>query len=296
MGFIILIKGADFFIDGSSNLALNLGVPKIVIALTIVAFGTSLPELGVSIEDITTYKGNILLGNVVGSNIMNILLILGITSLIKKIEVNKDIIKKELPMMLIITVLFGVLLINNDFSKIDGFILLGFFLIFYIYLISRSKKNTNTSEELSIKKSLLYTLVGIIGVILGSHTVVNSSVIISKLLGINERVIALTIVAFGTSLPELITSLSALKKEEYELLIGNVLGSNIFNIGIVLSLPVIIFGSLSKISITYIDILVMLVSSILLFILCIKKNELSKKEGLIFLVIFIIYYSYISIS
>ena len=290
VGFIILIKGADFFIDGASGIAINLGISKMLVGFTIIAFGTSAPELGVSIKAITSNNGEILFGNVIGSNIINILFILGITTLIKKIRINNSILKKEFPLLILITILFSILLLDGFFSRLDSLLVLIIFIVFFYQIISREE--VSSSEKLSIVKSIMYALVGLIGVILGSHTVVSSAEVISKLLGVSERIISLSVIALGTSLPELVTSISAVKKNEYDLVLGNILGSNIFNIGIVVSLPILIFGSIN-ININYVDIITMLSAVIILFISSINDKKISKKEGLLFLIIFIIYYSYI---
>lgn len=303
-GFFILIKGADYFVDGSSSVALNFKVPKILIGLTIVAFGTSAPEFAVSIKSIISNNHDIVLGNVIGSNIMNILLILGISSLFHSLMVKNNTVKKELPIMLLITCLFVVLLSDslfdantiNAFTRSDGIILSLFFLVFIYYLIAiaiNREKNSEETKKMSLKKSFLYTFFGIIMIIFGSNFVVNSSSSIATSLGVSEKLISLTIVAFGTSLPELVTSITATKKGEYDLAIGNVVGSCIFNLGIVMGIPVAIFGGISKINFSNIDIAVMLLSVILLFIFSIDDRKITKREGIIFLLIFLVYYGYV---
>ena len=306
-GFFILIKGADFFIDGASSVATNFKVPKILIGLTIVAFGTSAPEFAVSIKSIISSNHDIVLGNVIGSNIMNILLILGISSIIHSLDVKSNTVKKELPILLLITCLFVVLLSDsmfdntlNAFTRSDGIILFLFFLVFLYYLISvaknRNKEVDKKDKEMTLGKSFLYTISGIIMIVFGSEFVVNSSTSIASSVGVSEKLISLTIVAFGTSLPELVTSVTATKKGEYDLAIGNVVGSCIFNIGIVMGLPVALFGGISRINFSNLDIAVMLLSIILLFIFSIDDRKLTKREGFIFLLIFIIYYGYVIIS
>ncbi len=301
LGFIILIKGADFFVDGSSSVALNLGVSKMLIGLTIVAFGTSLPEFAVSVKSLLLGSTDILLGNVIGSNILNILLILGLSALINTLVVDTNTVKKELPIAIIETLLFSILLSDNLFdlkvnelSRSDGVILVLFFSVFIYYLISmvKKKKEEKTENFMSLKKSLAFSLLGIVSIIYGSNMVVNHSIIIASILGVSKRMIALTVVALGTSLPELVTSLIATIKKEYDIAIGNIVGSNIFNIGVVIGIPVSILGGLSKITFSYVDIAVMLLSVILLFIFSLDC-KISKKEGKIFLLIFISYYLYV---
>lgn len=305
LGFIILIKGADLFVDGTSSIANHLGISKILIGLTIVAFGTSAPEFAVSIKSIISNNGDIVLGNVIGSNILNILLILGLSAMIHSLTVKNNTVKKELPITMLITTLFAVLLsdhlfdktINNTFTRSDGLIILLFFLVFIYYLISISRNKIDKEEiKLSTIKSIIYTIIGLISIILGSNFVVESSSVIAKSLGVTERLISLTIIALGTSLPELVTSLTATFKKEYDIAIGNVVGSNIFNIGMVIGLPVTIFGGIGVVNFSYIDLLIMITSSVLLFVFSFNDYKITKKEGILFIILFIIYYSYVLLS
>jgi len=306
LGFIILIKGADFFVDGASGIAENFKVSKMLVGLTIVAFGTSAPEFAVSIKSLLSKSGDIVLGNVIGSNILNILLILGLSSLVHTLTVKNNTVKKELPITMLITILFAVLLsdnlfdikIKNTFTRSDGIILILFFGVFIYYLISMSRKKIQdeSTEILSMKKSVAFTIIGLLGIILGSNLVVDSAVILAKIMGISERLISLTIIALGTSLPELVTSLTATKKGEYDIAIGNVVGSNIFNIGVVVGIPVALLGGIGIISFSYIDLLVMIISAIILFMFSFKDYRISRKEGILFLVLFFIYYSYVIFS
>jgi len=307
VGFVVLIKGADLFVDGASSIAGNFKVSKMLIGLTIVAFGTSAPELAVSIKSLLNNSGDIVLGNVVGSNILNILLILGISSLFHSLNVKNNTVKKELPITLLITILFSLLLskgiidksLNNGLTRVDGITILLFFLVFIYYLISmaRNKIDEETEEKyLPMWKAFLYTIVGIISIVLGSNLVVDNASNLAKIIGISEKMIALTIIALGTSLPELVTSVTATKKGEYDIAIGNVVGSNIFNIGIVIGLPVSLIGGISKSSFHYADIFVMILSVILLFIFSFNDRKITRREGLIFLLLFVVYYSFVIIS
>ena len=307
IGFIFLIKGADIFVDGASNVALNFCVSKMLIGLTIVSFCTSAPELAVSIKSMVSKNFDIVLGNVVGSNILNILLILGISSIIRPLNVKSNTIKFELPITLLMTTLFVVLLIDHFFdnnllnaiTRSDGVILLLVFMIFIYYLLNLSfKEKTNDliNNKMSMFKSILLTILGIIMIILGSNLVVDSSCHIASIMGVSKKMISLTIVALGTSLPELVTSITATIKNEHEIAIGNIVGSNIFNIGMVIGLPVILFGGIRNINIDYIDIIVMLLSAYLLYIFSFYNRKLTRREGCIFIIIFIIYYSLVIIS
>ncbi len=308
VGFIILIKGADFFVDGASSVASNFKVSKMLIGLTIVAFGTSAPEFAVSVKSLLSGSGDIVLGNVIGSNILNILLILGSSAMFHSLNVKNNTVKKELPITMLITTLFAVLLsdhifdnnVINCFTRGDGIVLLLFFSVFLYYLISMSRKKIDVDQDekpaMSLSRSFIWTIGGIAAIVLGSNAVVDSATYLAKAMGVSERLISLTIIALGTSLPELVTSITATRKGEYDIAIGNVVGSNVFNIGIVIGLPVAILGGIEKIAFSYIDLIVMIASAILLFIFSVKDNKISKKEGLVFLLIFVVYYTYVILT
>ena len=306
VGFVLLIKGADIFVDGASSTALNLKVSKMVIGLTIVAFGTSAPEFAVSIKALLSGSSDIVLGNVVGSNILNILLILGISSLFSSMVVKDNTVKKEIPLTILFSVLLTVLSFDNVFDKnvqnvitrTDGFVILIFFIVFIYYLASIAKNNKEENEEAPYKigKSLLFVLIGLVGIVAGSNLVVDNASAIAKALNVSEKMISLTIVAFGTSLPELVTSVQAARKHENDIAIGNIIGSNIFNIGIVIGLPCALIGNINVGTFNYIDMFTMIGAAILLFLLTFKKRKLDKGEGLIMLLIFIVYYGYVIIG
>ncbi len=304
VGFIVLIKGADIFVDGASSIAGNFKVSKMLIGLTIVAFGTSAPEFAVSIKSIISNNHDIVLGNVIGSNIINIVLILGVSALFHSLNVKNNTVRKELPITMLITTLFVVLLSDNLFDKnmvnaftrSDGVVLVLFFSVFIYYLISiaRNKIDEDQKEEyMPILKSFIYTIGGIIAIVIGSNLVVDSASSIATTLGVSAKMISLTIIALGTSLPELVTSVTATRKGEYDIAIGNVVGSNIFNIGLVIGIPISIFGGINQISFHLVDLIVMLISSILLFIFSYNDRKITRKEGIAFLVLFVIYYSYV---
>ena len=307
LGFVILIKGADIFVDGSSSLARNFKLSTMFIGLTIVSFGTSAPEFAVSIQSLLKGSGDIILGNVLGSNILNILLIIGISSLFHPLVVKDNTVKKELPIVLLISSLLIVLITDslfglgeNSFTRQDGIILLLCFSVFLYYLIALMKNGQNNDNDEPIKynkkKSALFIVLGLLGIILGSNLVVDSSSKIATALGVSERMIALTIVALGTSLPELVTSVSATRKGEYDIAIGNVVGSNIFNIGMVLALPIAIFGGISNMTFNIIDLVAMLFSALLLFLFSIKDRKIGKLNGMALLAVFIVYYSYVVLA
>lgn len=304
IGFVILIKGADVFVDGASNVASNFKVSKMLIGLTIVSFGTSAPEFAVSVKSILSGNGDIVLGNVIGSNILNILLILGVSSLFHSLSVKNTTVKKELPITLLITTLFAVLLsdhlfdtrVTNSFTRSDGIVLLLFFLVFIYYLISMMRNkvdNNDDSVQMKLPKAFIFTILGIVAIVLGSNLVVDSASYIAKTMGVSQRMIGLTIIALGTSLPELVTSIIATKKGEYDIAIGNVVGSNIFNIGMVIGLPVTLFGGINNIAFNMIDLIIMIAAAILLFLFSFNDYKITKKEGVVFLLLFVAYYSYV---
>ena len=304
VGFIILIYGADIFVDGASSLARNFKLSPMLIGLTIVAFGTSSPEFAVSIQSLISNNGDMILGNVIGSNILNTFLILGVCALFHSLTVKNNTVKKELPIALLLTSLFIVLMADgmfslgeNSFTRQDGIVLLLFFLVFIYYLISMMRNKVDADQDTPIKynkfKSILLTIIGIVGIILGSRFVVDGASTIAEILGVSQRMISLTIVALGTSLPELATSVAATRKGEYDIAIGNVIGSNIFNIGIVVGLPVAILGGINNIAFNYVDLGVLFVASLVLFIFSFNDRKITKAEGIMMLMLFLTYYSYV---
>ena len=308
VGFVILIKGADVFVDGAASLAQNFKLSKMLIGLTIVAFGTSAPEFAVSVKSIISNNADMVLGNVIGSNILNILLIIGICALIKPVIVKNNTIKKEIPIVILMSTLLFFLMkdnlfdssISNVVTRNDGFVILLFFTVFIYYLISivRNKKDEDADSlaKFNIPKSIIFTILGIVAIIVGSNLVVDSASTIATILGVSQKMIALTIVAFGTSLPELVTSIVSIKKGEQEIMVGNIVGSNIFNIGIVLGLPVALFGGIDAVGFNNIDLIMLLVSAVLLFMLSFKKHKIGKVGGILMLVLFIIYYTFVIVG
>lgn len=305
IGFIILIKGSDMFIDGASSVATHFKLSKILIGLTIVAFGTSAPEFAISIHALLDGSGDIVLGNVIGSNILNTLLILGIASIICPLRVKNNTVKKEIPIALLISTILVVLFSDtlfdtvgiNRISRSDGIVMVLFSLIFVYYLIStmRNKIDEDSEEKpmYGLKKSIIYTIIGIIALVLGSDLIVENAVVIASKLGISERIISLTIIALGTSLPELVTTITAAVKRQQDILIGNIVGSNTFNICLVLGLPVALIGPIEMATFSGIDLSMLLISSVILFIFAITDYKITKREGVFMLLTFITYYIYI---
>ena len=295
LGFVMLTKGADWFVDGSSALAARLGIPQLVIGLTIVAMGTSAPEAAVSIT--SALKGNegITVGNVVGSNIMNILLILGIASVIVPLAVQKSTRMIEIPYMIAITILFGVLGYTGEMiTRIEGGILWIAFLIYLGYLLWMAKKGKEENEpdekQKSLPVQLLTILVGLVCIVLGSDFVVDGATEIAKVIGISERIIGLTIVAFGTSLPELVTSVTAARRGNADIAIGNIVGSNVFNILFVAGTSALITPVVFESKFLFDTIVATAVAILLLVCVCNKEGKLKRSGGIIMLAAYAVYF------
>lgn len=301
LGFLALVKGADMFVEGSASIARRFNIPNMVIGLTLVAFGTSAPELAVNINASFSGSNGLVFGNVVGSNIINILLILGLSSFISPINIGLKTLYKEMPFSLLIS--FVLLLIsfgdtNNGIGYIsssEGIILLLFFIIYFYSLIESVLSNKYELADLEevnalpFSKSIIFSIIGLIGIILGGNLTVNSAVNIASILGLSEAFIGLTIIAIGTSLPELMTSIVAAKKGENDIAVGNIVGSNIFNILLVLGLSASI-QPISLIGSNLIDIYFLIFSVILTWIFMFTGKKISKLEGIL---LFLIYLSYL---
>ena len=296
VGFVLLVKGADWFVDGAAALAGKLGIPQLVIGLTIVAMGTSLPEAAVSITSALHGSTGITVGNVVGSNIMNILVILGTSAVITNVRIQKSTLKYELPFMLLITVVFLVMgMLGGEFTRLDGVILLGFMIVYLIYLLNLAKKGTEEEEEfkdMPIWKCVVGIVLGAVMIVGGSNLVVDGASDIASAMGISDRIIGLTIVAFGTSLPELVTSVSAAKKGNAGIAIGNIVGSNIFNILFVLGATALICP-VPFASQFLIDSLVAIGAGLLLWFGTMKHKELRRPVGIVMLVCYAVYFVYL---
>ena len=306
IGFFVLIKGADTFVESASAVAKGLNVPDILIGLTIVAFGTSAPEASVSIKAVLAENSDMVLGNIIGSNILNILLILGISSIIAPIRVQDNTIKKEIPFLFLVSLLMSVLLMDttlgegaiNMISRSDGIVILIFFSVFIYYLVTlaRNGESEEIETKYSLKQAILYTILGLAAIVIGGNYVVDSATHIAVYLGVEQKFIALTIVALGTSLPELVTSIVAAKKGKQDLAIGNVIGSNIFNICFVAGFPAAFLGNIIPSTSVIIDLIVMIFATMVLFFFSYFNKKISKFEGISFLVIFILYYVYLVVS
>ena len=292
IGFVLLIRGADFFVDGASALANRMCIPPIIIGLTVVAMGTSAPEAAVSVSSAMAGSNAIAIGNVLGSNSANILLILGLTAYITTLNVQKNTIQYEMPFMIAITFLLGFMGWNfGHISQASAAILLVIFAIFLGYLYIISKQNTCDVAEiknLSAVKIVLYILLGLVALVVGSKLTVDSACEIARFVGISERVIGLTIVAIGTSLPELVTSAIAAKKGESDIAIGNIVGSNIFNILFVLGIAGIILPIPFSQEFVF-DSIIAILAAVLLLMFTFRNKKMGKKTGILFILIYIAY-------
>lgn len=301
VGFVMLIKGADWFVDGAASLAGKFGIPQLVIGLTIVAMGTSAPEAAVSISAALQDNAGITIGNVVGSNILNVLIILGLASVIIPIAVKKSTIKYEMPFTILITVVLAVLgLWDNKISRLEGGVLWALFIVYLVYLFLMTKKGEAEAEENESKldkvwKMLLFIVIGGGLIIWGSDVTVDAATYIAHYFGMSEQLIGLTIVALGTSLPELITSVTAAKKGNADIAMGNIVGSNIFNILFVVGTTALITPVAYAPSFL-VDSIVAVATMVLLWVLVInKERKLKRWGGAILLVGYVAYFVYLMI-
>lgn len=299
VGFALLMKGADWFVEGASEIADRFGIPQLVIGLTIVAMGTSLPEAAVSISAALKGSAEITIGNVVGSNILNVLIILGLTGTICKVAVQKSTIKWEIPFTILITVLLAVMgLSDNTVGRMEGVILWALFIVYMLYLLWMTKHGENKLEEVGtgekdpIWKMILMVVVGAAAIVLGSNITVDAATELATVFGMSERLIGLTIVALGTSLPELVTSVTAAIKGKADIAVGNIVGSNIFNILFVVGTSVLI------IPVPYganfmVDSIVAVAAMVLLLICVVRKKQLTRPGGIALLLGYVGYFIYL---
>lgn len=305
IGFALLIKGADLLVVGASKIAKKFNIPEIIIGLTVVAIGTSLPELVVSTTSALTGHSDIALGNVVGSNIANLFLILGVCSIIRPLKFKKETIRIENPFVIIVTSLLFFLCLNNggtQITRLEGGILLLLCVIFILYNIIMAKRGEKPEEgeeiqqdpeepsKIDMYKSILFIVLGILGLKYGGDFVVDNAVVIAQAIGISEKLISLTIVAISTSLPELITSVTATIKGETDLAIGNIVGSQTFNILLILGVsslltPIGYAPSYNK------DLVLLLAGSTVfaLFPFIGEKNKMTRENGILFTIVYIVY-------
>lgn len=304
-GFVLLIKGADWLVDGASAVARKMNISEMTIGLTIVSIGTSAPELIVNVIASINGNADIAIGNVFGSNIANVLLILGVTAIVYPMSIRRNTIRTDIPFLLVATLLVGFLANAHIFtyseslfiSRFDGILLIVFFLIFlsYVFKMSgNSHEKADANLNISMPKASLFILAGIICLFLGGKWVVEGAVVLAKLLGLSESFIGLTIVAVGTSLPELVTSVIAARKKNADIAVGNVLGSNVFNLLWILGLSALIEPLAFSWESNF-DILVMLGSSVLILLIITlnKRFQISRKAGIIFTMLYAAYIVYL---
>ena len=297
IGFAMLVKGADWFVDGASGSADKFGIPLLVIGLTIVAMGTSAPEAAVSITAALKRNAEITVGNVVGSNILNVLIILGLASAITSIAVAKTTIKYEIPFMLLVTfVLLGFGATGGTINRVEGVLLWVLFIAYLAYMFWLAKSGQAESEEInvqgSIGKMLLMAVLGLVLIVWGSDITVDAATSLARIFGISERFIGLTIVALGTSLPELFTSVSAARKGKADIAIGNIVGSNIFNILFVVGTSAIIIP-VAFVSSFVVDCLVAVAAGVILWLFVFKKQKLTRTGGITMLICYAAYFVYL---
>ncbi|MCR4902843.1 MAG: calcium/sodium antiporter [Butyrivibrio sp.] len=297
LGFVLLVKGADFFVDGAASIAKKFGIPDLIIGLTIVAMGTSAPEAAVSITGAFKGSADISIGNVVGSNIMNVLVILGLAAIIIPIAVAESTVKYEIPFMIGISVLFPVLGLDGTMSRADGIILWLCFIAYLVYLFRMAKKG-NGDEESSAKDmpvllAILYTIGGAVMIVFGSDFAVDSASEIARTFGMSERFIGLTIVALGTSLPELFTSVTAARKGNADIAIGNIVGSNIFNYLFVIGTSALIIP-INFASNFLVDAVIAISAAVFLWFCVFKDRMLARVGGSLMLLGYVAYFIYIA--
>lgn len=304
IGFVLLIKGADFLVEGSSNVAKRFHIPEIIIGLTIISIGTSMPEFFVSITSALDGYPDMSIGNVIGSNIANLLFILGVSSIIKSVEFKKETRLIEIPICLFVTVFFMIICnIGQDVTRVDGIILVLLFIMFIIYTIVMAFKGEEFDKEGndiedkkeekdkgSTLKDILFIILGIIALKFGGDLAVDNAVNVAKILGLSEKIISVTILAIGTSLPELVTSVSAAIKGKSDIAIGNILGSNIFNMLLIIGTSTLIKPIVYNISYNK-DMILLIVGTAMLSLFPIipPKNKMSRMNGVIYVIMYLGY-------
>ena len=302
VGFVLLVKGADWFVEGAASIADKFGIPQIVIGLTIVAMGTSAPEAAVSISAAFKGSAEITIGNVLGSNILNVLIILGLTAVICKVPVQKTTVHYEIPMVIGVTVLLAVLgLQNNVVGRLEGVLLLGCMVVYLLYLLRLAKRGASYDETLdevaansSMGRLIFLVIVGVAAIVWGSDIAVGAATAIARIFGMSERFIGLTIVALGTSLPELVTSVTAAMKGNSDIAVGNIVGSNLFNIMFVVGITAVITPVVYS-SAFFIDSLVAVAAVVLLLLCVFRKKMLTRIHGTIMLAGYVGYFAYLMV-
>ena len=294
-GFFFLVKGADLFVDGSSSVAKIFKIPSVIIGLTIVSIGTSLPEAAVSITSSLQGSYDLSIANVIGSNIFNLLMVVGFSAIICPFAIDKMIMKRDFPICIGITGVLAVMLIDKTLSRLEAGILFAIFVIYLVLLVMSALKDRQQAEEvvktMSVPKSLLFILLGGAGIILGGTFTVDSAKFFAAEFGMSEMLIGLTVVAVGTSLPELVTSIVAAKKGESEIALGNVVGSCIFNVMFILGMSGVVHPLFCGVE-ALIDTVILIVVNVIMYILCITGKKVNRAEGAICIVVYVLYVAY----
>ena len=297
VGFVLLIKGADFFVEGSSSLARILRIPSVIIGLTIVAMGTSAPEASVSINAALAGSNDIAISNVVGSNIFNGLVVVGVCAVLAAFQTNKDILKRDMPLNICVSAILCLMFPDGKLSRIEGILLLAGMVLYLCFMIRSALKNREPGADiqtLSLPISLLYIVGGLAAVIFGGDLVVDKACIIARSWGVSQNFIGLTIIAIGTSLPELVTSIVATRKGDSSLALGNAIGSNLFNILFILGMSSVI-SPLHVLDESVIDCLLLTVSAVILYLFARSKKKMTRLEGVICILLYISYTAYLLI-
>ena len=297
IGFVLLIKGADFFVDGSSSLARIMKVPSVIIGLTVVAMGTSAPEASVSVNAALAGSNDIAISNVIGSNLFNGLVVVGVCAFMAGFKTNPEILKRDMPLNIIVTAILCIMLLDRHINHIEGIILLISMAVYIAVMVISALKNRETADEckiLSLPKSLIFIIGGLIAVIFGGTLVVDNACLIAKDFGVSENFIGLTIIAIGTSLPELVTSITATRKGDSGLALGNAIGSNLFNILFILGMSATICP-LNVLSESIIDCIILLVSAVILYVFARTKKTMNRWEGIVCVFLYVGYTAYLLI-
>lgn len=305
IGFILIICASDILVEAAKSIAIKLKIPKSLIVLTIVAIGTCAPELAISINGIANNNGSIALANVIGSNIVNILLVIGIASLVNPLKIQNSMIKKELSLLLLTTAMFTIIIMNGILNpykggmldRLDGLFLFGLIAFFAWYIISSLKEKKYTDEKekpkYGVVTAIIYLIAMLIIIFFSADLIVNNAIAIAGELGISQKLITMIAIVLGTALPEFILAITMARKNEHEMVIGNVIGTNIFNICIILGLPTLVFGGFEIIDFNLIDMGAVLLSAGIFYVFAKSEKVLNRDEGFLMISIFLLYYGYI---
>ena len=308
IGLVALVKASDVFVDAASSFATRMRVPKMLVALTIAAFGTCAPELAISFTSIATKNVDMTLANVIGSCIVNILLIVGVATIVKPIEVKEQTVKRELPLLVLVSAAFFFVLNdsiffgrNNGLGRWDAVVLLALFGLFMLYIffavhVKKVRRGRLPKTKYTTGYSLIYIVLSLVTIALAANIAVDNAVAVAGQIGISQKIIAMTAIVIGTSLPELTMTVGAARKGEFDLAVGNIIGTNIFNICIVLGLPTLIFGGFESGAFGIVDTLVVLIAAVAYYIFGRSNKKLTRKEGIFMVMLFAAYYAYVLLT